>query len=107
MIKKEKFVAIMKNVVAQREQDKIFSDAMGKAFPDSFAPIMPNDALWNATLQSLEELTNDKSDNIHWWIWETECGKKDLGLTIDGKKYKTKTPEQLYDIIVILNKRNS
>jgi len=34
-----------------------------------------------------------------WWVNECDCGKNPLEATINGRTFKPKTPEGLYDMI--------
>ena len=37
------------------------------------------------------------SDLFTWWYYDTDAGRRDMNMTVDGKKYRLKTFKELYD----------
>jgi len=52
--------------------------------------------LINSAVDSFLEKYKSEEETIKWWIWETDFGKKEMKIIIDGKVYIPKTARELY-----------
>jgi hypothetical protein len=52
-------------------------------------------------LNTLSDIFKDEAEWIWYWVSDCECGKKAQNIEIDGKKYKLKTLDDLYNLVNI------
>lgn len=106
MISKQDFVEKMKFIKTERETQRKISKAV--------EPIMEgfltyNDFYQDNLIETLEMLTyspTPKDGLIGWWVYATNFGEhQDLKIHLGKNKYSPKTPEELYDLLVIYFKR--
>lgn len=103
MLTKKQFCEVFSLLKKQMEADENFKKGMELACPDNNSPSMPNGNIWDAVIKALQYGMEDEFDTLEWWIYSD--GMKGRLTIIDeyGKEYKAKTPEELYDIILIIN----
>ena len=54
-----------------------------------------------AVVELLELLTHDDADDIGWWCWEANYGRRpDFTISINGQDVDLSTPEKLYDYLL-------
>lgn len=99
MITKEQFCDVINLIKKQIEQEEIFDKGMEMAFPESYAPTLPDHNLWDAVIKCLSYALNDVDEFIDWWINE-DCMKGRLDITDNGIKYTFHNAEELYDYLV-------
>ena len=59
-----------------------------------------DDERFTALLTAVENfLDKELGDNelFTWWFYDTDAGRRDMSMTIDGEKYRLKTFRELYD----------
>lgn len=102
---KEDFINAIGVLRRQSGADDNFQEHMEAAFPGScFAPIYIN-YLWDLSLSLLEDLMEDKQENITWWVYDTVFGTDTdvatISLTIEGKEQKITldSADKLYDFL--------
>lgn len=100
MITKEKFCEIIEMFKKQNGNDNNFYEGMKKAFPDSYAPILPTGEIWSAAIKALEAAVGDEYGTIEWWVNEDNMEGR-LSITEnDGTEYTFKDGGELYDYLV-------
>lgn len=94
---KKHFVEIIKELVQLRKDADNLHEAFKVFNPDfNFISLGRCEDL---IVKNLEYSMDDTSQWISYWLYETDCGKKNMGVTIDGKKVPMKTAENLFDCI--------
>lgn len=106
MLTKEQFCEIIDIIKEQQKADDKFYEGMKMAFPDSYAPLLPNGDLWKATIKSLSYAMNDNDDFIEWWVFEDNMEGR-LTVTDDTGEYAFHNADELYDYLVKNNKQNN
>lgn len=101
MIKrKTKLMQIDGLVVAYRKLNKL--EKLLKPIFDPRPECNLYNDLWasfQVHLRAVKLVIGDKYDWLDWYIYDNDCGHKDLYAVVDGKEVEVKTPEQLLDII--------
>lgn len=109
MISKNSFAKIMNNL-------RDYWDELGKDM-DRLGVVYEDNHLTRVFDKTMEALCEDVEDNLDTgdagpWCWyfafELDWGRRDMAkncVEIDGKKYALQTPEQLYDLLVLLNNK--
>lgn len=98
MLTKEQFCEIIDIIKEQQKADDKFYEGMKMAFPDSYAPLLPNGDLWKATIKSLSYTMNDNDDFIEWWVFEDNMEGR-LTVTDDTGEYAFHNAGELYDYL--------
>ena len=94
---KEQFVAVMRDFLELREDESYLNDAFRQFDPDfNFLSFGRYETL---VVNLLKNVMNDTNDWLSWWIYENNCGKSKLDVTIKGKKIPSRTVEDLYNLI--------
>ena len=108
MISKELFVKSIDDIEKQVNRDREISDSLDTVLRDGYNnSVIFSTILINSYIKLLKELTNDEDDNIEYFMWELDFGKKANEYVIteqDGNIVKLLTPELLYDFIEKYNK---
>lgn len=109
MIKKNKFIILMKRYLKLREvEDKINDAFKGLCSDFSQFSLSNHDEL---ILDILENLFNDKhNDWIGYWLYDLNCGKdwkKGKITAKNGKDIPLKTLTDLYNVLVENYKENN
>lgn len=103
-MKKSTFVSLLDAVKSQDGTDDGFSKALGLYLNPDFYPPCYTTELISAVLTALKNEMDDKYDNITYYAWETDWGRKSDELFItakDGTEYKFKTAGDLYDYLML------
>ncbi len=107
-MKKQLFIKAINELQRQIQNDIVFSENLGKAFPDAFpANLMPRNILPNILLEILQDAMNDLSlcelgqSWIEYFCYELDFGKENwrLKVTQHGKEIPMSTPGELYDFL--------
>lgn len=99
MLTKEQFCEIIDIIKEQQKADDKFYEGMKMAFPDSYAPLLPNGNLWKATIKSLSYAMNDNDDFIEWWVFEDNMEGR-LTVTDDTGEYAFHNAEEFYGYFI-------
>lgn len=110
MLNREVFVQLMTPICdyykkANESTDKLY-EIMKVYKPDidwiTIYDMFNNDELMNNMIKQISNLMEDTEDNISWWIFETECGTKEISKWWD--KYENEYPctnlEELYQFLI-------
>jgi hypothetical protein len=103
-MKKETFVALLDGIQAQDEADDRFSEDIGKHMAEGFHAPNYRTMLINVVLDALVTEMDDDSENISYYCYETEFGKKADQFFItfkDGRVFKFKTASDVYDYLTM------
>lgn len=97
---------ILSSVKKQIEYEDKCSDALSVLCPDCTSPILSN-PLWQACCMAVDlALGLENEDFIAWWIWETDCGKKDNKLYLNGEEIEIKTAQDIINYAKRVNNGN-
>lgn len=99
MISKKVFCDAVKAITDQMAHNKVIEKNL-EAIIDGYAFLRTGPAL-EALVLLLQEITQDKSEWLSYWLFELEQGAKYRpgSVTIDGKIVKMKTVEDLYRVL--------
>lgn len=111
-ISKELFVKTMEKIQNGFRKKHEASDAIEKII-DGYAIISITDDFENALIELLEDVCDDKSETISWWLYETKSEffpygvERKIWIQPEHKNNKTgkeieidlSTPEKLYDYL--------
>ena len=94
-MKKETFVKMVESIKKFRDVDILFLSDDKKA------------ELWEPVEKIVEaineELELEKAEHIgtdlDWWVWETDCGKKNYTAYFEDQEIEVKTPSDLWELI--------
>ena len=99
-LNKQSFTQIMNRIVELQELGNKFDDIMSKMSWDGGYPgiFHRHEALF---IDMLEEIMDDKSEWIQYWLYELDCGTKYKPgcITFSDKNVKLKTLDDLWDIL--------
>ena len=100
MISRELFVESLARIRKQETRCQEFTDALAK-FCDGHPLFDVNNQYLFALLQLLEELMNDRSDLISWWLYEDV--EHVVYVKEDGEEraYNLEEPDALYNFLVM------
>lgn len=97
---KTTFKKLMNDFIALRKDEDNVDAAMKKFDPDfGCFSLGRYETLF---VETMKEAIGDKYDNLSYWIYELECGKKAKKTSITDKKGKCipiKTLDNLFDLI--------
>ena len=85
MITEEILDRIIKEARRQQKYEMKCSEAFGILYPDSYPPIVPN-YLWGALATAVDSALG-VTDFFDWWVWETDFGKDNAWIGLDGVRY--------------------
>lgn len=112
MISKDSFVKIMDSVQEYWDELDKLEKVLGVYFEESFLTNIVDNILDAISDDTEEGLVKD--DNVGTWIYyyafELDFGRVDYvddAVEVDGVKYPLETAEQLYDFLVMLDKREN
>ena len=98
------FCAAINAIKLQQEQDEINSKKLGKIYINAFPAnlIYDNSILSEMIILLLKELTDDKFNDINYFIYELDFGKHGDGsiTTENGEQIDLSSPEKLFDYLV-------
>lgn len=101
-MKKEEFIKLMQELVSIKKDEDALNVAFKKFEPD-FNYISFN-RYETLVVKSLKFAMNDTFDWISYWIYDCDCGKKDMKITDkNGKKIPIKTLSNLYNLLTNTN----
>ena len=96
----KEFEEYIKKIKKFRENSDKLSEALD-IFTESMTPCI-NGREEGLMVELLEKLMGDKFNFISWWIYDKNWGTdKKLKYTIEGKKIKTTTIKDLYNLLKI------
>lgn len=96
---RKQFTELMKELVSLRKDEDDLNTAFKKLEPDfNYISFGRYETL---VVRSLEFAMNDKYQWISYWLYDCECGKKEMKvIDKDGKKVPMKTINDLYNCII-------
>lgn len=95
---KQQFTKLMNEFISLKKDAENLNTAFRKLEPDfNYISFGRYETL---VLDALKVAMNDDSDWIGYWVYECDCGKRDMKVTDKGKKVPMKTISNLYDCIV-------
>ncbi len=104
VLTKEMFCAAINAIKLQQEQDEINSKKLGKIYINAFPAnlIYDNSILSEMIILLLKELTDDKFNDINYFIYELDFGKHGDGAitTENGEQIDLSSPEKLFDYLM-------
>lgn len=107
MISKQRFCELLRQFREIENDTAAAHNALKKLDPDFGGLSLSRHA--NLIGRLLEELVDDTGQDsmVSYFIYERNWGEKDMGpVTIQGRNFKLKTPEHLYEIIMACHKNN-
>ena len=100
MIAKKNFVRIIYALRTQYDQEREFSQAMGKYFDGHFV-FNPKGKIYDEIITALTDDLKIKDDLLEWWIWETDFGSNGNNwIEINDEKLVLSDASMLYDFII-------
>lgn len=112
MISKHAFVKIMNTLRDYWDELSVDMDRLGVVFEDNHLT-----RVFDKTMDALcEDLEGDLPVDLgvdpwcYYFAFELDWGRRDMAkdcAEIDGVKYSLQTPEQLYDLLMLLNEREN
>lgn len=100
MIAKENFVRIIDALRTQYDQEREFSQAIGKYF-DGHPVFNLEGRVYNEVIDALTNDLRIKWESLEWWIWEADFGRGDNNwMKIQDEKFKLSNAGEFYDFII-------
>ena len=105
-ISKKMFVEAIEALKEQIDHDAKVSTAFQELFIDAGNMMPDNERLIFQLVRLLNEGMNDTTPDavgntfVSWFVYETDFGRKDNIIKLNGKTYKITTAAQLYDTIL-------
>jgi len=104
MISKEQFTNTMQQFQAQTDFDYKCNGMFQQIFSNDWVTGYSNDILYNAIIELLENIFDDKENGwIQYWLYELDFGKKWVPGSItdsDSSIIDISTVEKLYDFLI-------
>lgn len=94
---KQNFIEAMEELQAIKEAKEEVAKAWKKLNPHWQYPY--NTRYEQLAVELLRDAMNDEYDWIGYFIYETDWGKKDLEVTVEGVVRYLRTPEDVYNVI--------
>lgn len=97
-MKKKEFIKLMKELVSLKKDEENLNKAFKKFEPDlNYIGFGRYETL---VVRSLEFSVEDNSHWISYWLYDCDCGKREMKVTDkNGKKVPMKTLSDLYNLI--------
>ncbi len=96
------FVEVMNLIQQQLEHDTKCHEAFKVILPDDYVSSYNNDYYCKALMKLLKSIFKDEFDNIEYFIWELDFGKKwkENSFTIYGKSIDISDAGKLYNFLI-------
>lgn len=98
---KELFVSTMAKIEELNQEQEMFNDVLRKLDPEFGGGYINSKAI-DTLINLLKVLVNDEYDNIGYYIWELDFGKKyedGMITSADGEILKMSNAGELFDFI--------
>jgi hypothetical protein len=103
MLKYKEFKKAVKAIKYQMKHDKECSKAFEVILPDSMITFYDNFDVIQAVIDLLTITMDDKYSLIESFIYETNFGKKDIVMEIDGEEVQLNSIRSLYGMLLYFN----
>jgi hypothetical protein len=86
-------------IIFFREEASKRQDLIQKLYTSSYVVEEHGERLFDFYVEVLSKLMEDDEEWISYFVWETDMGKNNMGVEINGKKIKLKSVADLYKIL--------
>lgn len=103
-ISKETFIEAINNIEKQHKIESNFSLAVNKYFSQDIDNSLPRNYIVDSLVKILQQHFKDEHSEswIEYFLWELDFGKKESKITVKGKPFVLKTPEDLYNLLNLM-----